>query len=194
MGCIYIAPFLVMLFCVLDQKVCGHLERCQANGVKNLEILVASFVVNSLLALGQTLLMVMASLFVFRAQNHGSLFTLVLLIWVVGVSSVATSLMLASVVKRKINAMITSFAVTSSMWLVCSLVWPVQAIHNDWVRSLVRALPLTMPADSARSIMNKGFGWENEQVWMGFLVPSVGIVISLMVSFVMFDARTTGSK
>lgn len=65
--------------------------------------------------------------------------------------------------------------------LLSGVIWPVEGIPMG-LRYISYALPTTWAANSMRSIMSRGWGMEEYDVWMGFAVVSAWILFFFILS------------
>src|SRR6218665_404573 len=177
MALIYLAPMVVSVFMLLEQKAQGHFERSQAAGVKSLEIITAHYGVEFLILLIQNILMLFTSVIYFNAQNHGSFFLLFMITLLVGMAGISTALSSAVILKSKLAGLIMIYGLTISLWMICGVFWPTENIEFVFFRWTVPFLPLTMPIEAARNIMNRGWGIDHYKVWLGFVSASAYIIL-----------------
>lgn len=187
MALIYLAPLFITLFVMLEQKTSGHIERSRANGAKPAEILIAHFLYNASLMVLQAALMMGISLNYFEAENTGSLPLLLAMVLMQGLSATAMAVLLGSALQEKVTAMVCSYGLTGLLWVLCGTFWPIQNITLDWFRELVHFLPLTLPTEAARNIMNRGLGLQNIHVIYGFASTIIYTVIVSILSFLFFN-------
>jgi len=186
MALVYLAPLIITLFVLLEQKVCGHVERSQAAGAKPLEILVAHFIGNSLILVIQTAVMMGVSLNYFEAQNHGSILLLLAIVFMEGVAGISIAILMASILDSKLAALVFIYGLTISLWMICGVFWPIQNITVEWARKLVLFLPLTLPIETARNIMNRGWPWSHEAVMLGFGSTILYTAIPMLLAYLIF--------
>lgn len=143
----------------MDQKDDGHLARMQVNGVHTLHVLGVHFLAHSLLISAQITLLLVVNHILLDVACKGSLLILFALIWMVGVSGLAQAMMITSMVKRKIEAMLVASGWNLILFFACGIVRPVQAIPSEAFQRIVTLLlPLTLPTESVRHVMNRGGG------------------------------------
>lgn len=186
MALVYLAPLIVTQFVMLEQKISGHTNRSQANGAKPLEILIAHFLFNTLMAVFQVSLMMGASLIYFEASNLGSIMLLLAIVFMEGLAGVSLAVFLGSIINNKLTAMVMIYGLTVSLWFICGVFWPVENNNFLWLQPVVRLFPLTLPADSARFIMNRGWDLFHMDVLLGFVSTTVYTIVFAILSFVLF--------
>ena len=106
MALIYLAPLIVTLFVLLEEKVYGHVERSQAAGAKPLEVLTAHFCGNALILVLQTGFMMGISLIYFEAQNHGSMLLLLAIVYLEGIAGICLALCMGTLMNNKLAALV----------------------------------------------------------------------------------------
>lgn len=186
MALIYLAPLIVTLFVLLEQKVYGHVERAQAAGAKPLEILAAHFITNSLILLIQTGCMMAISLLYFEAQNHGSLILLLAIVYLEGIAGISLAILMASLMNNKLAALVFIYGLTISLWMICGVFWPIQNITVEIGQKGVLFFPLTLPIETARNIMNRGWSWDHQDVLLGFASTTVYTAVPLLLAYLVF--------
>lgn len=178
------------LFSLIDQKFAGHLERIEANGTLKFEILLVNFLFNSAISLIQTVLMLGFDLFLLHIPSSGSLWLLTSLVALSGLSGVGQATLIGCLISRRVDAMMVLSAISHMLYFACCIMWPLQAIQWDWVKPIIQLLPLTMPAESARAIMNQGLGMTSPLVWPGFVLSIVGLVAPMLLTLKLFNTKS----
>lgn len=186
MALIYLAPLIVTLFVLLEQKVYRHVERSQAAGARPLEILAAHFVTNGILLFIQFGLMMGVSLIYFEAQVHGSMLLLLAIVYLEGVAGIALAILMATVLDNKLAALVFVYGLTISLWMICGVFWPRENITWTVAREGVQFLPLTWPIETARNIMNRGWSIDHRNVLLGFGSATFYAVVPLLLSYLIF--------
>lgn len=186
MALIYLAPLIVTLFVLLEQKVYRHVERSQAAGARPLEILAAHFVTNGAILVIQTGFMMVVSLLYFEAQVHGSVLLLLAIVYLEGVAGIALAILMATVLDNKLAALVFVYGLTISLWMICGVFWPTENINFAVARQSVQILPLTWPIETARNIMNRGWSIDHTYVMLGFGSATFYAVVPMLLSYVVF--------
>ena len=177
MALIYLAPMVTSVFMLLEQKAQGHLERSQASGVKALEVITAHYCVEFTILLIQNGLMLFTSLIYFDAQNLGSFILLFMITLFVGMAGISTALSSAVILRTKIAGLILIYSLTICLWIICGIFWPIENIQLSVFRWLTLFFPLTLPTETARNIMNRGWNLLHFNVWIGFIVAILYILL-----------------
>lgn len=68
------------------------------------------------------------------------------------------------------------------------VVWPTQAMPY-YMRYLSYGLPQTIPTESLRCILSRGWGIGHTEVWLGFVVSGAWCAIFLLFAAVAFRLR-----
>lgn len=186
---VYFIAFLITFFSIADQKDSGHFERALANGATKLEILLVNFIILSLLVSIPVAILLAVERYLFEFINQGSSITMFLMLWITSLSGIGGGIMIVSIVARKMDGMILMFIINMVNYFACGHLWPLQSIQNVWVKRMIQCLPLALTVDSAHSVMNRGIGLSEPQVWMGLVPPSIGIVLCLTLSCLLFSVN-----
>ena len=189
MALIYLAPLIVTMFILLEQKVCGHVERAQASGARPTEILAAHFITNTIILLIQTGCMMVTSLHYFEAKNYGSLILLVSIVFQLGIAGICLAILMAVTMNNKLAALVSIYGLTISLWMICGVFWPIENITIEWGRWVVMFLPLTLPIETARNIMNRGWSYDHQHVLLGFMSNIVYTIVPLMLAYFIFKSK-----
>ncbi|KAM7294254.1 hypothetical protein ISCGN_023771 [Ixodes scapularis] len=72
--------------------------------------------------------------------------------------------------------------------LLSGVVWPTQAMPY-YMRYLSYGLPQTIPTESLRCILSRGWGITHTEVWLGFVVSGAWCAIFLLFAAVAFRLR-----
>lgn len=186
MALVYLAPLIVTQFVLIEHKISGHIERSRAAGARPVEILTAHFIANALILVIQAGFMMGISLNYFEAQNLGSTLLLLAIVFMEGVAGICLAILMASVINNKLAALVFIYGLTISLWMICGVFWPIQNITWAIARKLVVFLPLTLPVETARNIMNRGWSWDHQDVLLGFGSTLVYCSVPLLIAFIIF--------
>ena len=184
MALVYLAPLIVTQFVLIEHKINGHVERSRAAGARSAEIIAAHFLANCFVLVIQTGFMMAISLNYFDAANHGSILLLMAIVFMEGIAGVCLALLMASMLNNKLASLVFIYGLTISLWMICGVFWPIQNINMDFVRKLVLFLPLTLPIETARNIMNRGWSWNHRDVLLGFGSTLIYSFIPLIIAYI----------
>ncbi len=78
------------------------------------------------------------------------------------------------------------------LWFSSGLIWPLEAV--PYVLQLLLYLnPLSFPVESLRSVMLRGWGVNNVNVLIGYIVSIMYTLILSVMNFVIFEKFSTSA-
>ncbi|XP_052132904.1 ABC transporter G family member 20-like [Frankliniella occidentalis] len=83
------------------------------------------------------------------------------------VMTMLAGLLFASVFDNYIAAILSCHQFAVSFLFLSGVLWPLQAMHWS-LRSLARVLPWSHCMEAARAVVQRGWGLQHRQVWLGF--------------------------
>ncbi|XP_070397544.1 ABC transporter G family member 20-like [Dermacentor albipictus] len=193
---IYFISTTVCLNTLLGEKGDGLLERCIVAGVRPYEIVLAHVCSLSFVVVAQDLLLLFVGFVVFELPSRGSLFDVIIIAIMQGMCGMALGLMCSAVLDNTTTAAMIVDGINYPIMMtsgydkflsprVAGILWPLEGIPKV-VRYFSYLMPLTLPADSLRSVMSKGWGLTHPNVLMGLLVNTgwtIFFIVSCMLLF-----------
>eukprot|EP00697_Spironema_sp_BW2_P000933 gnl/Spiro4/11279_TR5943_c0_g1_i1.p1 gnl/Spiro4/11279_TR5943_c0_g1~~gnl/Spiro4/11279_TR5943_c0_g1_i1.p1 ORF type:complete len:694 (+),score=139.84 gnl/Spiro4/11279_TR5943_c0_g1_i1:39-2120(+) len=159
---------LTALVFVLEKKE-GTLDRTWAAGVRPLEVMLSHIVLQLCLLLIQIGLLLCVALFVFQLPMVGNVGLVLFLVVVLGMTGMLYGLVISSVCNNEQEALQLSLGSFFPTLLLSGIIWPVEAIPA-YLRWFSVAMPTTWAANAMRSIMMRGWGLAEREVWTSFCV------------------------
>jgi ABC-type multidrug transport system permease subunit len=178
------AVALTALSFVMERKE-GLLERSLVAGVTSYEFLM-SHVLTQMLVLGVQITLLLAFTFwVFRIPSQGPFIYVMLLTLLQGSCGMAYGLMISALCREENSATMLALGSFYPNLLLSGTVWPVQAMP-DFMRYFSYVLPQTLPIESMRYILSRGWGIEHFEVAIGFGVTLVWTSFFLIAAVIIF--------
>ncbi|XP_071477334.1 ABC transporter G family member 20-like [Diadema antillarum] len=158
----------------------GLLDRIWVSGVSSGEVSIAH-ILTQLLVISVQITMVLVFLFaVFKLPNEGSLFLIILMMLIQGLCGMALGLLISAVCDSETEAIQLALGSFYPLLLLSGVVWPIEAMPIP-LYYIALCLPQTLPAESLRAILGRGWNMAYFDVWIGY-VTVTGWWIVLLVS------------
>ncbi|XP_023183205.1 ABC transporter G family member 23-like isoform X1 [Xiphophorus maculatus] len=184
----YLAVGLTALSFVLERKE-GLLDRCWVAGVSSMETMLAHLFSQLFVISVQILLMLLFILLVFKMPNEGSLFLVICLIVLQGVTGISFGLVISAGIDDEQSANQAALGIFYPNLILSGIIWPVECIPYP-LRYVSLALPQTYASESLRCIMYRGWGMSEMMVWRGFAVTLGWNTFFLILATVILKLRT----
>ncbi|XP_038163354.1 ABC transporter G family member 23 isoform X3 [Cyprinodon tularosa] len=184
----YLAVGLTALSFVLERKE-GLLDRCWVAGVSSMETMLAHLFSQLFVISVQIVLMLLFILLVFKIPNEGSLFLVVCLIVLQGVTGISFGLVISAGIDDEQSANQAALGIFYPNLILSGIIWPVECIPYP-LRYLSLVLPQTYASESLRCIMYRGWGLSEMMVWRGFAVTLGWNTFFLILATVILKLRT----
>ncbi|XP_008427103.1 ABC transporter G family member 23 isoform X2 [Poecilia reticulata] len=184
----YLAVGLTALSFVLERKE-GLLDRCWVAGVSSMETMLAHLFSQLFVISVQIILMLLFVLLVFKMPNEGSLFLVICLIVLQGVTGISFGLVISAGIDDEQSANQAALGIFYPNLILSGIIWPVECIPYP-LRYLSLALPQTYASESLRCIMYRGWGMSEMMVWRGFAVTLGWNTFFLILATVILKLRT----
>ena len=200
----YATTALTALSLVLERKD-GLLERSLVAGVNSIEFLVSHIMTQTLVLTIQEILMLITTFYIFEVPSRGPMiwvfaltffqgifcfvkchFTVCLtVVLFAGVAGVMFGLFISSMCADEVSAAMLGMGSFFPTIMLGGIFWPIQSMP-DWMASLAAFLPQTLPVESMRFILSRGWGIEYFEVVLGFVATWGWITIYLIMSAIIF--------
>ncbi|OQR77411.1 ABC transporter G family member 20-like, partial [Tropilaelaps mercedesae] len=167
----------------------GTMERCWVAGVRPFEVVVSHVYSQFCVMVVQVTLLLIFIFLVFKIPLEGSLILVILLTLLQGLSGMTYGLVISSVCAEEQSAMMLALGTFYPNLLLSGIIWPIQSMPRI-VRYIAYGLPQTIPTESLRCIMYRGWGFERDEVWVGFIVSLAWTVFFLLFATAAFKARS----
>ncbi|XP_047207951.1 ABC transporter G family member 23 isoform X1 [Girardinichthys multiradiatus] len=184
----YLALGLTALSFVLERKE-GLLDRCWVAGVSSIETMLAHLFSQLFVISVQIILMLLFILLVFKMPNEGSLFLVICLILLQGVTGISFGLVISAGIDDEQSANQVALGIFYPNLILSGIIWPVECIPYP-LRYLSLALPQTYASESLRCIMYRGWGMSEMMVWRGFAFTLGWNTFFLILATVILKLRT----
>ncbi|KAL3050677.1 hypothetical protein OYC64_012656 [Pagothenia borchgrevinki] len=184
----FLAVGLTALSFVIERKE-GLMDRCWVAGVSSLETMLAHLFSQLFVISVQILLLLLFILLVFKMPNEGSLFLVIVLIVLQGVTGISFGLVISAAIDDEQNANQAALGIFYPNLILSGIIWPVECIPYP-LRYLSLALPQTYASEALRCIMYRGWGLTRMMVWRGFAVTLGWNTFFLILATVILRLRS----
>ncbi|XP_043992361.1 ABC transporter G family member 23 isoform X3 [Gambusia affinis] len=184
----YLAVGLTALSFVLERKE-GLLDRCWVAGVSSMEMMLAHLFSQLFVISVQIILMLLFILLVFKMPNEGSLFLVICLIVLQGITGISFGLVISAAIDDEQSANQAALGIFYPNLILSGIIWPVECIPYP-LCYLSLALPQTYASESLRCIMYRGWGMSEMMVWRGFAVTLGWNTFFLILATVILKLRS----
>lgn len=174
------ATGLTALAFILEKRD-GLLERSLVSGVTTSQILLAHASVQVLVMIIQISLVLAFTFFVFEIPSNGPFFWVVLLILLQGCTGMGFGLLVSAVCEEENTAVMMLVGTFYTNLILAGIIWPLEAMPK-WLRWFSYAQPQTLPTETLRNILSRGWGIGESGVYLGFAVTIGWLVVFLMAA------------
>uniref|UniRef100_A0A146LDF7 ABC transporter G family member 20 n=3 Tax=Lygus hesperus TaxID=30085 RepID=A0A146LDF7_LYGHE len=159
----------------------GILERCLVSGITAFEVLSSHVITQFVVMVGQSLMVICFSVYVYDVAVAGNIFTALVLIILSGTCGMTFGFAVSCLCDDERNATYLALGSFLPFVMLCGIIWPVEGM-NKFLRSVSYFLPLTLSTESLRSVLGRGWGLDYPQVYAGFISTLAWILIYLLAS------------
>lgn len=201
----YATTALTALSLVLERKD-GLLERSLVAGVNSFEFLISHIMTQTIVLSIQEVFMLATTFYIFKVPSRGPMiwvFSLTFfqglfainclsisnLIIPLGVAGVMFGLFISSLCADEVSAAMLGMGSFFPTIMLGGIFWPIQSMP-DWMASLAAFLPQTLPVESMRFILSRGWGVEYFEVTLGFIATWGWILVYLVAAAFIFKKYT----
>ncbi|XP_037529578.1 ABC transporter G family member 20 [Rhipicephalus sanguineus] len=173
---------------VSEQKE-GLLERSWVAGVRPFEVILSHVICQFLVMFVQVAGLLVFTFIVFEIPSRGPFVWVVLLTLLQGCCGMIYGLVISSMCVEENSAIMLALGSFYPNLLLSGVVWPTQAMPY-YMRYLSYGLPQTIPTESLRCILSRGWGIGHTEVWLGFVVSGAWCAVFLVFAAVAFRLRS----
>lgn len=181
------ATGLTALAFILEKRD-GLLERSLVSGVTTSQILLAHASVQVLVMIIQIGLVLTFTFFVFEIPSNGPFLWVVLLILLQGCTGMGFGLLVSAVCEEENTAVMMLVGTFYTNLILAGIIWPLEAMPR-WLRWFSYVQPQTLPTETLRNILSRGWGIGETGVYIGFAV-TIGWLIVFLVAAGLFMRYT----
>ncbi|XP_011307480.1 ABC transporter G family member 20 [Fopius arisanus] len=167
---------------IISDRHEGIWNRSLVQGVTTPEILTAHLITQLIIIIIQVSVTMVISFMQYNLKCSGSVVTVIAMILLMGICGMCYGFLVSVLCTSHTMA---NYITTGSFYpviLLCGCVWPVEGMPT-FLRWLSLALPTTVPGISLRNILDKGYRFDDVQVYQGFLVIFGWTILLVLLCF-----------
>ncbi len=177
---VFFLVFVITCVSFLRERSQGTLERLMASPLRRSEIVVGYMAGFTVLALIQSVEVLVFSLYVLKVHNSGSVALIFLIETLMAIAAVNLGIFLSVFAKTEFQAVQFIPLVIAPQVLLSGIIFPVSS-EPGWLQGISNVLPLTYAVNGLRDVMEKGadLGWTSVQLDTAVVL---GFCIALMAA------------
>ncbi|KAG9511160.1 ABC transporter G family member 23, partial [Fragariocoptes setiger] len=184
----FLAAVALTAIALVQERKEGSLERCLVAGVSSTEFIMSHVFTQLLVLHVQIFLLLIFTFLVFEIPSRGPFTWVVILTLMQSTCGMAFGLMISAMTREETSATMLALGSFYPNLLLSGTVWPTQAMP-DAMRYFSYILPQTIPIESLRYILSRGWDITHIEVLAGFLVTNAWITFFLVAAVWIFKAK-----
>jgi ABC-type multidrug transport system permease subunit len=168
---------------LIIERTEGLLDRSWVAGVTPSEILFSHVVTQFVVMCGQTALVLIFMILVFGVTNNGDIFLVISLTILQGLCGMCFGFVISAICELERNAIQLALGSFYPTLLLSGVIWPIEGMPYI-LRNIAVGLPLTLATSALRSILTRGWGFMEFEVYMGFVATISWILLFLIITMV----------
>ncbi|GFU44439.1 ABC transporter G family member 20 [Trichonephila clavipes] len=185
LGITYMMAVGLTAMSVIIEKKEGLLDRSWIAGVRSWEVIFSILFTLFLVMLVQVALVLFFTFQAFSIPYRGPLIWVIVAVLLVGLEGMSYGLFISSIVNDENIAMMIAMGSFYPNLLLSGIIWPVEAMPY-YLTKLSYCLPLTLMANTMRSILSRGWTITDNGIWDGYLVALAWIFPVILISSIFF--------
>jgi ABC-2 type transport system permease protein len=181
---VFFLVFVVTIVSFLNERSQGTLERLMASPLRRGEIVIGYMIGFTVLALVQSVEVLLFALYVLNVHNAGNVFLIFGIEALMAITAVNLGIFLSMFARTEFQAVQFIPLVIVPQFLLSGILFPVRS-EPTWLQYLSDVLPLTYAVNALRDVMVKGadLTWSSLQL-------DAGVVAAFVVLFVVAGTAT----
>ena len=181
---VFFLVFVVTIVSFLNERSQGTLERLMASPLRRGEIVIGYMIGFTVLALVQSVEVLLFALYVLNVHNAGNVFLIFGIEALMAITAVNLGIFLSMFARTEFQAVQFIPLVIVPQFLLSGILFPVSS-EPTWLQYLSNVLPLTYAVNALRDVMVKGadLTWSSLQL-------DVGVVAAFVLLFVVAGTAT----
>lgn len=166
----------------------GLYDRTLAAGVDHVQMLISHSIVQLVVMVVQISLVVFFTFVIYKVPTNGPFVWVFTLLLLQGLAGMSFGLMVSAICNEENTAIMMILGTFYPNLLLAGVIWPIEAIPH-WLRWFSYLQPQTLPTQSLRDLIVRGWDIDQPGVWSGFAVTSAWLVLFLLISCVAFKIK-----
>lgn len=184
----FLAAVALTAIALVQERKEGVLERSLVAGVTSTEFIMSHVITQLLVLHVQVFLLLIFTFLVFEIPSRGPFFWVILLTLLQSSCGMAFGLMISAMTKEETSATMLALGSFYPNLLLSGTVWPTQAMP-DAMRYFAYCLPQTLPIESLRYILSRGWDISYTEVATGFAVTIAWTTFFLILAVIIFKSK-----
>ncbi|CAH1100505.1 unnamed protein product [Psylliodes chrysocephalus] len=173
---------------LIIERMEGLLDRSWVAGVTPGEILFSHVVTQFVVMCGQTTLVLIFMILVFKVECRGDIILVIIITILQGLCGMCFGFVISAICELERNAIQLALGSFYPTLLLSGVIWPIEGMPTI-LRYISTFLPLTLATTSLRSMMTRGWGLSEPDVYYGFIATIIWIGAFLTISLVVLKAK-----
>jgi len=178
------ATGLTALAFILERRD-GLFERSLVAGVDTLQILIAHGLTQIIVMIVQILLVLVFTFLVFDIPSRGPFIWVILLLLLQGMTGMAFGLVVSATCHQENTAVMMILGTFYPNLILSGIIWPLEAMPY-WIRWFSYIQPQTLPTETLRHVLSRGWGITEYGVYIGFVVTIGWMLFFLVAAAIIF--------
>ena len=166
----------------------GLYDRTLAAGVGHVQMLLSHSIVQLLVMIVQISLVVFFTFVIYKVPTKGPFVWVFILLLLQGLAGMSFGLMVSAICKEENTAIMMILGTFYPNLLLAGVIWPIEAIPH-WLRWFSYLQPQTLPTQSLRDLIVRGWDIDQKGVWSGFAVTAAWLLLFLAISCLSFRIK-----
>lgn len=184
----FLAAVALTAIALVQERKEGVLERSLVAGVTSTEFIMSHVITQLLVLHVQVFLLLIFTFLVFEIPSRGPFFWVIQLTLLQSTCGMAFGLMISAMTKEETSATMLALGSFYPNLLLSGTVWPTQAMP-DAMRYFAYCLPQTLPIESLRYILSRGWDITYPEVATGFAVTVAWTSFFLLLAVIIFKSK-----
>ncbi|XP_018561471.1 ABC transporter G family member 20 isoform X2 [Anoplophora glabripennis] len=173
---------------LIIERMEGLLDRSWVAGVTPGEILFSHVVTQFVVMCGQTTLVLIFMILVFKVECRGDIFLVIVITILQGLCGMCFGFVISAICELERNAIQLALGSFYPTLLLSGVIWPIEGMPTI-LRYISTFLPLTLATTSLRAMMTRGWSMVESDVYFGFISTIVWIVLFLTISLIVLKFK-----
>lgn len=184
----FLAAIPLTAMVIVVERKNGLIERTTVAGVTNFQFILSHLIAQFFVLLVQVILLMICVFPIYQIPYHGEFVWIFLLTLLQSFCGMSFGLFVSSVSADEMTATMLALGSFYPNLLLSGTVWPIKAM-DDYMRYFSYLLPQTIPIESMRYMISRGWAPNNFDVQIGFIITIVWIFIFTFAASLLFKFR-----
>ncbi|XP_037028883.1 ABC transporter G family member 20 isoform X3 [Bradysia coprophila] len=173
---------------LIIERTEGLLDRSWVAGVSPSEILFSHVITQFVVMCGQTALVLIFMIIVFGVTCNGNIFLVIVITLLQGMCGMCFGFVISAICELERNAIQLALGSFYPTLLLSGVIWPIEGMPVI-LRYISYCLPLTQATTALRCILTRGWGLDEQEVYLGFISTLSWIMLFLVITLVVLKFK-----